>query len=133
MGINMKYEIANEHLTVRVSGRFDLDEMRKSFLEMLKIMDTGKASKVLVDCFQLKGNPSAADRYFYAKFGADELWKFLRAKKMSEVQFAYVGTEPLIAKDGFGQTVAINRGVNVKNFDNIDDALMWLGDGSKNK
>jgi len=58
------------------------------------------------------------------------LWNFLGAKKLKEVQFAHVGTEPLFDKNRFGEMAATNRGFNVKMFDNVDAAINWLGSGS---
>ena len=68
-----------------------------------------------------------------AKFTAGKSWKLLRSKKVGEVQFEYVVIEQLLAKDGLAQIVAANHGVDVKNFDSIDAALKWLGNGPMNR
>jgi hypothetical protein len=133
MARDLKCEMQGGVLVARVSGDFALDQSCNTFLEILKAMDIYKADKVLVDCLQVRGAPSTMERFSYAKFGSDELWKLLLAKNLEEVQLAYVGTDPLMDKDHFGQTVATNRGVNVKTFDNVAAAISWLGTHSKGK
>jgi len=41
-------------------------------------------------------------------------------------RFAYVLKEPLLDPDKFGETVAVNRGMSVRAFDNLEEALAWL-------
>jgi hypothetical protein len=41
-------------------------------------------------------------------------------------QIAVIGNEPQIDKDRFGETVAVNRGLNIKAFTNWSDAIKWL-------
>ncbi len=40
--------------------------------------------------------------------------------------FAHVLKEPVLDPQRFGETVALNRGMNVRTFDNLEDALAWL-------
>lgn len=41
-------------------------------------------------------------------------------------QFAYVIHEPLRDPGRYGETVAVNRGMNVKTFETPEEALEWL-------
>jgi len=107
----LKYEMKKGCLIVQLAGDFALDEAYDRFLEMLNLVDTHNTKKVLVDCLQVKGTPSVTERFSYAKFCVDELWKHAQTTKLGELQFAYVGVEPLIDKDEFGQMVATNRGI----------------------
>ena len=49
------------------------------------------------------------------------------------IQFAYVLKEPVLDPERFGKTVAVNRGMLVKTFDNLEDALGWLEIALANK
>ena len=41
-------------------------------------------------------------------------------------RFAYVLEEPMLDPDRFGETVAVNRGMIVRAFDNLEAARAWL-------
>jgi hypothetical protein len=41
-------------------------------------------------------------------------------------RFAVVGQEPLIDEERFGETVAVNRGINAKATTSLDEAISWL-------
>lgn len=45
----------------------------------------------------------------------------------SRIQIAVVGNPPLIDPNRFGETVAKNRGLNIKVSNEIDEVLEWLG------
>jgi hypothetical protein len=47
--------------------------------------------------------------------------------------FAYALEEPVLDPKRFGETVALNRGMNVKTFHNLNDALRWFGNAPANK
>jgi hypothetical protein len=49
------------------------------------------------------------------------------ADSLRSPAFAYVLKEPVLDPQRFGQTVAVNRGMNVKTFDNVEQARTWLG------
>lgn len=42
-------------------------------------------------------------------------------------RFAYVLIPPMLDPGRLGETVAVNRGMVVKAFDNLNDGLKWLG------
>jgi hypothetical protein len=49
------------------------------------------------------------------------------------LQFAYVLQEPVLDPKRFAETVAVNRGMWAKAFDNLEDALGWLRRAPANK
>lgn len=71
-------------------------------------------------------------RFSYADFAAEELHAFSSRGTLSGIRLAYVGKVPVIDPSRFGETVAGNRGVDVKVFDSVDDALRWLEISSAN-
>ncbi len=83
-----------------------------------------KKEKILIDASKVEGeNISLHDRFtygehlsqYYIKHGLGKIFKI-----------AVVSNENISDKRRFGETVATNRGVNVKIFENMDDALQWL-------
>lgn len=67
------------------------------------------------------------ERFFYAEFSALQVAS-LRAEGVPHVaRFAYLLEEPVLDPNRFGETVAVNRGMLVKAFDNLEEAIVWLG------
>ena len=109
-------------------GEFSLGEAKRTFLEMLEAVARHKVRKVLFDGRGLAGEPKTIERFFYGEFVARAIAEFADRGMVSRAtQFAYVLEEPMRDKRRFGETVAVNRGMFVKTFDNLQDALGWLG------
>jgi hypothetical protein len=53
-----------------------------------------------------------------------------RGFKGDKPRFAYVLEKPVLDPERLGETVARNRGMDVKAFDNIEEADRWLLDAS---
>ena len=78
----------------------------------------------------MDGN-SRENRHSYSgfttgSFTADAVRKFRIDYSRRSPKFAYVLAPPVLDLDRFGEIVAVNRGMNVKAFDNLKDALEWL-------
>ncbi|MBM4029921.1 MAG: hypothetical protein FJ280_31655 [Planctomycetes bacterium] len=127
----MKVEIypESDFLRTDVSGKFSLKEAKRTFLEILDAVTRYKVNKVLFDGRRIVGNPQTMERFYYGEFVA-EAW---RGALPLVPKFAYVLEYPVLDPARFGETVAVNRGMIVKAFDNLDDALGWLGISSANK
>ena len=121
-------------LRVMATGEFSLEEAQRTFLEMLEAMVRHQTDKVLFDGRELKGNPDTIERFLYGKFAADAVARYLTEGDVPRApQFAYVLQEPVLDPQRFGETVAVNRGMRVKAFDNLEDALGWLRLAPANK
>ncbi|HET6490161.1 MAG TPA: hypothetical protein VFG28_10390, partial [Syntrophales bacterium] len=83
--------------------------------------------KVLFDGRGLTGNPGSMERFYYGMFAAETVGKYADRGVSRTTRFAYVLKPPVLDPRRFGETVAVNRGMHVKAFDNFDDALGWLG------
>ena len=128
--MSMKLEVCPESgfLRVGAAGKFSLGEARRTFLEMLEAVARHKVSKVLFDGRGLAGKPETMERFYYGEFAARAVAEFAgRGMLSGSTQFGYVLEEPVLDPARFGETVAVNRGMNVKTFDNLQDALGWLG------
>ena len=115
-------------LHVAAGGPFSLSEAKRTFLDALHVIEELRLPKVLFDGRQVTGNPAIIERFYYGEFVADEVQKLMgRGWNGDPPQFAYVLREPILDPLRLGETVAVNRGVNIRAFENREDAVVWLG------
>ena len=125
----MKLEVYAEagFLRVGTAGKFSLSAARRTFLEILEAIARHKARKVLFDGRGLVGKPETMERFYYGEFAARAIGEFADRGMLSRsTQFGYVLAHPVLDPERFGETVAVNRGMCVRAFDNLPDALEWL-------
>ena len=114
-------------LSIDATGEYtSLDEVKQLFLETLEAVAQHQAENVLFDGRTLKGKPQEFERFLYGEFAAKETMRLVNEQGFVP-RFAYVIHEPLRDPRKFGETVAVNRGMNVKVFENLKDAFAWLG------
>ena len=118
------------HLYVEARGQFSLEEAKRTFLEILAAADLHDTENVLFDGLALSGQLTVMERYAYGAFVAEAALGFARRHPRSATRFAYVLSEPVLDPARFGETVAVNRGVHLRTFDNVEDALAWLAQGT---
>jgi len=133
MGMTQEIHAELEFLHVDAMGNFSLAEAKRLFLEMLDAIARHQSKKVLLDGRKLTGNIETIERFYYAEFAAHEVIEAAHQGVSPSTQFAYVLREPILDPQRFGETVAVNRGVLAKAFDNLEPALSWLGISPTNK
>jgi len=126
MSMTLEVNPEQRFLGVRVAGEITLVEANDCFARMLQAIARHEAKKVLVDCRDLTGTMSVLDRYQHATYAVQELRKAYDTGVSWDTPFAYVVQPPLFDNTRFGETVARNRGANVKVSDNLEEALQWL-------
>jgi hypothetical protein len=114
-------------LRATATGEFSMEAAKRTFLEVLDAVAHHRAEKILLDGRELKGEPKTIERFLYGSFAAHAVATHLKRGAPRAPQFAYVLHEPVFDPQRFGETVAVNRGMWVKSFDNLGDALEWLG------
>ena len=115
-------------LHVLAAGQFDLVDAARSFLEVTKVIDKHQSEKVIFDGRGVFGNVKAAERFYYGELVALTLRKPQPdGGYHAGPQIAYVLVEPVLDPARLGETVAVNRGANVKMFDDYEEAIQWLG------
>ena len=115
---------------VAAGGPFSLSEAKRTLLDVLHVVEELRLRKILFDGRQVTGNPAIIERFYYGEFVADEVQKLLaRGWQGEPPQFAYVLREPILDPLRLGETVAVNRGVNIRAFEDRDAAIVWLGWG----
>ncbi|MFY9942400.1 MAG: hypothetical protein WAK57_09520 [Desulfobacterales bacterium] len=125
----MMLEIRDEAglLRATATSEFSMKGAKRSFPEMLDAVAHHRAEKVLIDGRKLKGEPKTIERFFFGSFAAHAVATHLKRGAPRAPQFAYPLREPVLDPQRFGETVAVNRGMWLKSFGNLDDALGWLG------
>jgi hypothetical protein len=113
-----------------VSGEFSMDDSKRTFLEILDAVARHRAERVFIDGCELKGKPNFIQRFIFARFAAHAVASRPERGAPRTSQFAYLLREPMFEPRRFGETVAVNRGMWVRSFDNAEDALEWLGWGA---
>ena len=115
-------------LYVSVAGEFSLDEAKRTFRGIIESIRANRSEKVYFDGRRIVGSPEVIERFYYGEYVADEVNALENsAEYEGSPQFAYVLNEPVLDPQRLGETVALNRGVNVKAFNNTQDAIAWLG------
>jgi hypothetical protein len=89
-----------------------------------------KVGKVLLDGRGVDGDPKALERFYYGEFAACAVAEYAVRNGCASPEFAYVLHVPMLDPGKFGETVAVNRGMRVKVFDNLEGAREWLGIGA---
>jgi hypothetical protein len=127
MSISIEVRAEPGVLYVAGSGQFALADARRKFLRILDAVDENNATKVLFDGRAVKGNPETIERFWYGEFAAEAVTRYMIEGAVRRApQFAYVLHEPVLDPKRFGEIVAVNRGMWVKAFDNLEDAREWL-------
>jgi hypothetical protein len=120
-------------LRVNVTGNFSLAEAKRTFIEILEAVGRSKIEKVLFDGRGIAGDPEVMERFYYGEFAAETVGGFTAHGVSRSTRFAYVLEEPMRDPGRFGENVAVNRGMDVRTFDNDQDALAWLRMSPANK
>ena len=110
-----------------ITGEYSLEDAERVFLEILEALRETAISKVLIDGRAVSGEPSVADCFYYGEFMAIAVQKLVDSGwAVEDPCFAFVLHEPILDPLRLGETVAINRGINIKAFQNKHEACRWL-------
>lgn len=112
-----------------VIGEFELNAAQRQFVALLDAVVRSGVSKVLIDGQQVTGKPNGFERFLYGEFAARATVDIMKQHKI-RLRFAYVIHEPLRDPERFGETVAVNRGMDVKTFETTNAAIEWLKSGA---
>jgi len=127
MSIRQEMYFESGLLTVNAIGEFSLEEAKRAFKEMLEAVVEYQAEKVLFDGRKLKGKPEHIERFYYGYFAATEIISLVAKSRLSQApRFAYVIHEPLRDPGRYGESVAVNRGMDVRTFETTEEASEWL-------
>ncbi len=131
MGLDIRQE--ENYLHVQVTGIATLAESNAAAERMFSTVTDRNARRILVDCRELKNTPLPTMEVFqHAEFLADEFQKYARRGLLGNARFAYVFADQLAENElnRFGETVALNRGANIRVFNKLEAALRFLDTGA---
>lgn len=96
-------------------------------MEIVTAIENHGSEKILIDGRAIVGDPTVIERFYYSEFAAEAV-RGLRERggNLKNYKFAFVLHEPMLDPLRFGEIVASNRHMNVKAFDDLDEAGKWL-------
>jgi hypothetical protein len=119
------------YLRAVASGEFQIRPAQRQFMDLLDSMIQNGADRVLFDGRLVTGDLTTLERYLYGSFAA-QLSSRLPARVFPQPpKFAYVLEHPVLDANRLGETVARNRGMSLRAFDNYDEAMAWLLSGER--
>jgi hypothetical protein len=119
MSIQYSLKTEGDLLTVKTSG-FDesLQEVEQYGMAIIEACLAGNHSQVLCDESELEYRLSTLDTYRSAEYLAAQVPRLARV--------ALVCNEKFIKDAHFWETVAVNRGMMIRVFKNVESARHWL-------
>ena len=115
-----------DFLRAVIRGEFSSEEAERTFIEIMDAVTQHKSDKVLLDGRDVTGEPTTMQRFYYGEFAAATVARYSKESRKPGPKFAYVLVEPVLDPARFGEVVAVNRGMNIKVFENLAQALGWL-------
>src|SRR5262245_41194892 len=126
MEIELTTRIEPGYLHATAKGKFSLQAAQEYVLALLDVMMTAGVNRVLVDAREVTGKPKMLERFLYGEFVAATIAQLSENVVLPDLKLAYVVAEPILDPRRLAETTARKRGVNVRSFDNMEDAAQWL-------
>jgi hypothetical protein len=126
MALNFKVEPQTTYLLMTYEGRYEPSLADQITSQVIEACVKNQLPKVLVDIRKVEGQMSTMDRYNLATLAAKKYLDEKLAGKIQSTRFAWVENHPMVDPKKFGETVATNRGLNIKVFTEVKEALAWL-------
>ena len=122
MTIGFKMEKKDGYLLVTCQGPYAGEGLRDVHQQALDYAIAEGLGAILVDTTGLQGHsPTRMDRFSFGKAIAE-----MQRRTSTNVWIAFVGLEPIVDPDRFGETVAVNRGGLARVFEDTDEAAAWI-------
>jgi hypothetical protein len=106
------------YILATYTGEFNVPDAKKIIDRVDQMVPQGKSRVLLLDCRQMTGMLSIIHRFQVAVNGQKLHGKILR--------IALVRSRERANADRFFETAAVNRGINLRLFADIDEATRWL-------
>lgn len=126
MSLNAEVTPESDFLHVYVTGAYSLSEANELTTRIFQTLVQHSVKKVLVDFRDVSGEPEVIERFLISEFLVREMDRFSGEGVSRDTRFGYLGTEPMMDRGRFGETVAVNRGLIVKVTDSPEEILRWL-------
>jgi hypothetical protein len=128
MCAELNIEHCPTYLYVTATGAFTPDQSRQNLIKIFDACLDAGLSDILLDAraVQLRARLALVQRYVLIEM-VSHVAREYRSRGSAPMRLAYVGTESQIDRQRFGETVATNRGFQLKVTDDMAEALAWLG------
>ena len=132
MAYTLKDDPQPNYLRIALEGEWDDALVSEISDRILDLCAKHQARRILFDVRNYAGNPSTMGRFFMATHFAVKFLKARLARRIPACRFAVIGHHPLVDPERFEETVALNNGLPVGTFTDLEKALAWLeADGSE--
>ena len=114
------------YLYVSMHGELDVDSAQNALRNLLGIAARERQARILIDCTRLKGQWAPDERYAFGSFLAAEVQRLI-GQFPEAPRIAIHAVAPLMDPNRYTQTVATNRGAQVRSSDSLLELVSWLG------
>lgn len=125
MAMQLQTDATGACLLALVTGDFEVGHAIAIQQRLFEAARRAGLSSLLIDVRGLRGTPLVMHRYKLSLSVAEESRKLALALGAG-ARVAFLGYEPQIAQDHFGEDVAVNRGANMRVFTDEGEARAWL-------
>jgi len=127
MALTNKIEKKPEYIQMIFEGDSETSFTNEALIkQIIEVYVAHKAIKILVDLGKVTGDRTTTQRFELGVLAADKYHEIQSKLNLPNCSFAAVGNEPVVDPNRFTETVAVNRGLNVKVFTEMDKAIRWL-------
>jgi len=128
MSLTVKITVNPNVVYAYTEGEFDLEDGKRTFLEIVDAVIACQCEKLLFDGRGITGNPETVERFYYGEFVAGAFRRPVDEGSLGRrPRVAYVLCPPVLDSERLGETVAVNRGMDIKAFDDLSKGSEWLG------
>lgn len=119
MDLKIKILKRDPYLHAAISGEFNLADFKKVYQQVIDSSVRLNQPRVIFDTRSMSGEISTMERYEAA------VW--IAQNQKARVRMVFFVSLDQIYPDKFAETVAINRGVQLKVTTDMEEAMQWLG------
>lgn len=124
--MQIKFKARKGLLLAEISGEWMLNQACNLLDETIDCAIECNAEKVLLEGRALTGHISTFNRYEYTDYFVELVLKAQKNSRLDNIRFGVVALEPILDPLRFGETVARNRGVDIKVSDSFPEILNFL-------
>jgi hypothetical protein len=114
------------YLYVTLTGELQVASAEARLRELFAIAARQRQPRMLIDCSRVTGTWTPDDRYAVGSFLAVEAQR-MAGQFPAVPRIAIYAVAPLMDPNRYTQTVASNRGAQVRSSDSLQELLSWLG------
>jgi hypothetical protein len=115
------------YLYVTLTGELAIGAAQSSFRELMSHAARLRQPRILIDCSRAGGGGwSPDDRYAFGSFLATEVQR-VASQFPAFPRIGIYAVAPLMDPNRYTQTVANNRGAQVRASDSLQELISWLG------